>query len=80
MIFQKLISLFLGVLLALFDFMDFVNLPFDAIGVLGDILVYGSWVCGADIIICVLASFFFWVAVRLSFNLAIWVYEHLPFI
>lgn len=80
MVFQALINLCLGVLMGFFDLLNVFQLPFEAINVLGEILVYGSWVVGVDMLILIFSSVFMWVGVRFSFNILLWVYEHIPFI
>lgn len=78
MIGEALIDLFLGTFRLLFSAVDFINLPTQLIGTLGNILVYGNWVVGVDIMALFVGSVVFWWGVHLSIGLAVWLWRMLP--
>lgn len=78
MIGETLIDLCIGVLRGLFGVLEIVNLPTQLIGTLGNILVYGNWVVGTDVLLLFVGSVVFWWGVHLSIGIAIWVWKLLP--
>lgn len=79
MIGETLIDLCLGIFRLLFGALEVVNLPTQLISTLGNILVYGNWVVGLDVMMLFVASVVFWWGVHLSIGLAIWLWERIPF-
>lgn len=78
MIGEVLIDLFFGIFTSLFSVLEFVNLPVQTIGTLTNILVYGNWVVGVDILALFAGSVVFWWGVHMSIGLAVWLWEKLP--
>lgn len=78
MIGELLIDLFFGIFSALFSALEFVNLPTQAIGALSNIIVYGNWVVGVDILALFAGSVVFWWGVHMSIGMAVWLWEKLP--
>lgn len=78
MIGEALIDLFLGTFRLLFGAIEFVSLPTHLIATLGNILVYGNWVVGIDIMALFVGSVVFWWGVHLSIGLAVWLWKMLP--
>lgn len=78
MIGETLIDLFLGIFRFLFGAVELVSLPTHLIGVLGNILVYGNWVVGVDIMALLVTSVVFWWGVHLSIGMAVWLWNKLP--
>lgn len=64
----------------LFVGLDFIMLPFDLINTLTTILQYGVWVVGADILLLFTGSVAIWWGAKLSIGVALWLYEHIPFV
>lgn len=75
---EALIELFLSIMRLLFGAIEVISLPFDLIGVLANILVYGNWIIGIDLLGIFVGTVVFWWAVHLSVGFAIWVWERLP--
>lgn len=42
------------------------------------IIKFGNWVVGSDMLITFASMVYFWWTVRLSLNLILWLYEHIP--
>ena len=78
MVGELLIDLFFGIFTSLFSVLEFVNLPMQTVGVLTNILVYGNWVVGVDVLGLFAGSVVFWWGVHMSIGLAVWLWEKLP--
>lgn len=78
MIGEALIDLFFSIFSGLFSLVEFVNLPVQLIGVLTNILAYGNWVVGVDVMALFVGTVVFWWGVNLSIGLAVWLWEKLP--
>lgn len=64
----------------IFGLIEVYELPYNFASVLYSILCYGTWVVGSDVLLLCTGCFTFWIGVRLSTGLAVWIYDHLPFI
>ena len=69
-----------AILRFVFGLIDVFSLPTDLVSTLYSIICYGTWVVGSDVILLCTGCITFWIGVRVSAGLAIWCYEHLPFI
>lgn len=78
MIGEVLIDLFFGIFSVLFSAIDFMSLPTELIGALSNIMAYGGWVVGIDILALFGGSVVFWWGVHTSIGLAVWVWDKLP--
>lgn len=78
MIGEVLIDSFLGTFRLLLGAVEFMSLPVNLIAVLGNILAYGNWIVGLDIMVLFTASVVFWWGVHLSIGLAVWLWRMLP--
>lgn len=67
-----------NLIVALFSTFEIISLPLDLISTLYNILCYGVWVVGSDIILLFTTSVIFWVTFKSSVGLAIWLYKMLP--
>ena len=63
----------------LFSFLQVVDLPVEFLDVLVDLLCYGVWVIGADLISIILANVVFWLSLKFSIGVTVWVWRLLPF-
>lgn len=68
------------ILKGIFSVFSLVSLPYDSINTLSTILQYGTWVVGSDVLLLFTGTVFTWWGVKASIGIAIWVYEHIPFI
>lgn len=80
MIIESMASLAVGILSSILSLINVFELPFDLIWVLGNILCYGSWVVGSDVLLLYVGCVSFWIGTRFSVGLAIWVYDKIPFV
>lgn len=80
MITDLLLSCCTGIIRFIFGLIDVFSLPTDLIETLYAILCYGTWVVGSDVLLICTGCFTFWIGVRLSAGLAIWIYDHIPFV
>lgn len=78
MIIKALATVFMEAIVALVGLIEFVTLPVDLASTLVTVLSYGNWIVGSDVLLIFSGSVLFWLGVRWSFNLAIWVYKLLP--
>lgn len=78
MIGEMLIDLFFGILRTAFSSFELMHLPTDLISTLGNILVYGVWVVGVDIMALFVSSVLFWWTFKMSIGLIVWVWDKLP--
>lgn len=80
MVSDVLLSFGLSIIRFIFNAVEFFVVPTDIVEPLFDILVYGTWVVGYDVVILCTSCITFWIGVRLSTGLAVWIYDHLPFV
>lgn len=78
MIGETLIDMTLGLFGLLFSGLEFINLPLEFVSVLTNILAYGVWIVGLDIMALFVSSVLLWWGVHLSIGLAVWVWKLLP--
>ena len=78
MIFETLFSVIVFLLDGLLSGISIITLPFDALKSLATVLCYGSWVLGADMLILFCGSLTFWVGVKASIGLVIFIWRLLP--
>ena len=69
-----------AILRFIFGLIGVFEIPTDLISVLYSILCYGTWVVGSDVLLLCTGCITFWMGIRLSAGLAIWLWEHFPFI
>lgn len=80
MIFEALCEFGANLLIALFGTIELFHLPTDMIYTLANILKYGTWVVGSDVLLLVSGSIVMWWGVKASVGIAVWVYDKIPFI
>lgn len=78
MIVESLVDVFFRLLSLAFQGFEFIGLPMQAINALQTLLVYGTWVVGADILAIFTGMIVMWWTVKLSVGLFIWLWELLP--
>lgn len=54
------------------------ELPTELLSSLANILKYGSWVVGSDVLLLFTGSVLFWWSVKASVGIGIWIYDKLP--
>lgn len=80
MIGESLINWFFTTLTSAFSVLDFVGLDMSIIVKLQEIVCYGIWVVGADLMIVFATVVVGWWYAKLSVGLLLWIYELLPLI
>lgn len=78
MIGEALIDLFFSTFMGMFGALEIFQLPTQLMGALTNILVYGNWIVGIDVIGLFVGSVVFWWGVHLSIGLAVWLWKMLP--
>lgn len=80
MVTEFLLSGSTAIIRSIFGLIDVFAIPTDLVSVLFSILCYGTWVVGSDVLLLCTGCITFWIGIRLSVGLAVWIYEHLPFV
>ena len=78
MILEALITLFSNFIQGLLDMVSIVSLPLDAIEVLHQVCLYGSYIVGSDLLMLFGSLIFTWTAAKLSVGVGIRLWELLP--
>ena len=63
----------------LFSGFQILQLPANLIEVLANILCYGVWVVGADVLGIILTNVLFWLGFKYTLGMCIWFWRLLPF-
>lgn len=75
MIIQSIIDMMVGLLCGLFDNINMPDLPFDLLSPLAEISGFGMWVLGKDLFLMMIASFMFWLTLKLTVGIVLWEYN-----
>ena len=78
MILEFLINIVVNVLCGALTGMQILSLPVDLIGALATCVQYGQYVMGADLFLAVMASAMFWLGLKATAGLLIFVWKLLP--
>ena len=78
MIVETIAELFFGSVLRAFSGLEIIGLPLQAINTLQTILVYGTWIVGADIMAIFTSMVVGWWAIKFLVGAVIWIWELLP--
>ena len=78
MILEVLITLFSNFIQGLLDMVSIVSLPLDAIEVLHQVCMYGSYIVGGDLLMLFGSLIFTWTSAKLSVGVGIRLWELLP--
>lgn len=79
MIVETVFSWACSFLQLLFSGFQVLQLPANLIDVLVDILCYGVWVIGVDLISIILTNVIFWLSLKFSVGVTVWLWRLLPF-
>lgn len=79
MIIETVFSWACSFIQVLFSGLQILQLPANFINVLVDILCYGVWVIGADLIAIILSNVVFWLSLKFSVGVTVWLWRLLPF-
>lgn len=77
MIGEALLNVGLTLIRFIFGSIEVFSLPSDMIGVLYDLMCYGTWVVGSDVLLLCSGCFTFWVTTRMFTGFAIWIWEQI---
>lgn len=78
MIVESVVELFFSIMSGVLTGFDLVGLPLSAITALGTILVYGTWVVGADVLAVFTAMIVGWWGIKFLVGIVVFVWELLP--
>ena len=78
MIFERLFLFASNIIVGIFSTFEVINLPVDFVSALYNILCYGVWVVGSDVIILCFASVMGWFSFKMSAGVAVWLWKLLP--
>lgn len=78
MIVETLLQFASVLIQGLFSGLQILTLPYDFLTVLLDILCYGTWVVGVDLMGIILANIVFWLGTRFTIGLVIFIWRLLP--
>lgn len=78
MIVQSLIDLFFQLIITFLGGFELIGLPFNLIGTLSTIIVYGTWVVGADLLAIAASTVVGWWLFKLTIGIFIFIWELLP--
>ena len=78
MIIELLVDFGCNIISSLFDGLAFFSLPINLISVLYQILCYGSWVVGADLLLVFASCVVLWWGLKATVGLGIFIWKLLP--
>lgn len=78
MIVETVVDLFFSLMSTAFSGLEIIGLPFQLINTLQTILVYGTWIVGADILALFVATVVGWWAIKFVVGLVVFIWELLP--
>lgn len=79
MIVETIVDFFFASLSQAFLGLEIIGLPMQYINTLQTILVYGTWVVGADIMAIFVALIVGWWTIKMIVGAIIWIWELIPF-
>lgn len=78
MILEGLAGFAMNILSFIFDGFNFLSLPVSLISTLINIMKYGAWVLGGDLVAIVFGTVFFWLTFKFSAGLILFIYRLIP--
>lgn len=78
MILKFLLDMAVSVLCAGMTGLQILTLPVDLIGALATVIQYGQYVIGVDLFAVILGSVAFWITVKCSVGLLVFIWKLLP--
>lgn len=78
MVIELLCQLAANVFKGIFNLLEVFTLPLDLIMVLTNLLKFGTWIVGADILLLFTGSVVMWWGIRATFGLVVWIWRMLP--
>lgn len=78
MILETIINIFCGILDGLLTGFEFVQIPKQGIEALATVTAYGSYVVGADLLLCFVSVVTTWIIVKLSVGVGLFIWRLLP--
>lgn len=79
MIFEVLLGICKTILVSLISGLGFISLPFDVASFLGTVTNYGAFCVGGDIMLSFCTSVMFWLGVKISLGIFLFIWRLLPF-
>lgn len=78
MILEFLLNIVVNCLSGVMKGLQIVSIPTDAIHALVEIIVYGNYVVGTDILLLIFGSVMAWITIRCTVGLAVFIWKLLP--
>lgn len=78
MIVETVVDLFFSLMTQAFAGLEIIGLPYQYINTLSTILVYGTWIVGADILAIFVSMVVGWWAIKFVVGLVVFIWELLP--
>ncbi len=78
MIMETIINIFCGVFDTLLSGLQLVNIPVQGINVLSTFTAYGSYVVGADLLLCFASVVVTWMLIKISVGIGLFLWRLLP--
>lgn len=78
MIIEFFVNIVVTLLCGAVSGLKLLSLPVDMIGALATVIQYGQYIMGADLFLAVLASAMFWIGLKATAGLLIFIWKLLP--
>lgn len=78
MIVESVVDLFFALMSQAFAGLEIIGLPYQVINTLQTILVYGTWIVGADILAIFVSTIVSWWTIKFVVGLVVFIWELLP--
>lgn len=79
MIFEWFFGIFSWFIEKLIGLLGVFTLPLDLVTVLADITCYGAWIVGDDLLLIVAGCISFWLMIKFTAGLLVFIWKLLPF-
>lgn len=79
MIFEFILGVVKTVIVGAISRLDFISLPFEIISFLGTVTNYGSFCVGPDVLLIFSASIMFWLGLKMTLGIILFLWRLLPF-
>ena len=79
MVTETIMQVCSDILISALNGVSTLNLPTALIAILADYTAYGVWILGADLCLAVMSCVMFWIGVKLTLGVVIFIWRLLPF-
>lgn len=78
MILELMMDILISLIAEGLDFFNMVNIPLNGIQVLAEFCAYGSYIVGADLLLCFASVVLMWMGLKLLLGIALFIWRLLP--